>query len=49
MDVTDQGITAPLKVAVGADIGIGAIVAGVGALIGMLTSNDSNEDDEEKE
>ena len=49
VDVTDQGKTAPLKVAVGAAIGIGAVAAGVGALIGMLTSNDSDKDDEEKE
>ena len=49
VDITDQGKTAPLKVAVGAAIVIRAIAAGMGALIGMLTSNDCNEDDEEKD
>ena len=52
-DVTDQGKSAPVKIGVGAALGvgaaigiIGAVAIGVGALIGKLGSDDS---DEEKE
>ena len=52
-DVTDQGKSAPVKIGIGAALGvgtaigiIGAVAIGVGALMGKLGSDDS---DEEKE
>ena len=44
-DVTDQGKTAPIKIGVGAAIGVGAVAIGVGALMGMFSSDDSKEKD----
>ena len=44
-DVTDQGTTAPIKIGVGAAIGVEAVVFGVGALMGMFSSDDSKQKD----
>ena len=47
-DVTDQSRMAPAKNGVGAAMGIGAVAIGVGALIGMFSSDDSKEIDKKQ-
>jgi len=49
VDVTDQGKTAPLKIGVGAAIGVGLGAMVVGAVMGMFSSSKDSEKKEEEE